>query len=222
MKKDASTFPTLRSGVLTVAAFKGFAPFAWEEDGEAKGRDIAFLRRFAEHHNLGFKVRFHDFDRLWEAPERGEADIAASGISLMPGKRAAQVAWSRPYSEVRRTLLTRKNDAIRGMNDLTGRSLSVVACSAAHDHAKHALPEMAKLRFCETLQEGIEDLLAGKTDAVGTGDVSARHHLTVREGMTAIDAHTGLPSEYITFAVRQGDGLVDSVDDFILRNSELY
>jgi len=222
MQNGVSTLPTLRSGVLTVAAFKGFAPFAWEEDGEARGRDIAFLRRFAEQHGLGFRVRFHDFDRLWEAPERGEADIAASGISLMPGKREAQVAWSRPYSEVRRTLLTRKDDAIRGMTDLAGRSLSVVACSAAHDHAKQALPETANLRFCETLQEGIEDLLAGKTDAVGTGDVSARHHLTVREGMTAVDAHTGLPPEYITFAVRESDQLVRQLDTFIFENNSLY
>lgn len=222
MKSDVSALSTLRSGLLTVAAFKGFAPFSWEENGEARGRDIAFLRRFAEHHGLGFRVRFHDFDRLWEAPERGQADIAASGISLMPGKRAAQVAWSRPYSEVRRTLLTRKDDSIRGMADLAGRSLSVVACSAAHEHAKQALPESANLRFCETLQEGIEDLLAGKTDAVGTGDISARHHLTVRDGMTAVDAHTGLPPEYITFAVRQGDDLVGQLDAYIQENIKRY
>ncbi len=82
-------------------------------------------------------------------------------------------------------------------------------------------PQSAKLRFCETLQEGIEDLLAGKTDAVGTGDVSARHHLTVREGMTAIDAHTGLPPEYITFAVRESDQLVRQLDTFYLQEQRV-
>ncbi len=211
---------TLNRGTLRVAAFQGFAPFAWKEGSEARGRDIAFLQRFATSQNLALSVDFHDFDRLWELPVDGRADIAASGISFMPEKRKSTVAWSAPYSEVRRTLLIRATDRarLRHMGDI--KRLAVVACSAAHDHAKETLPASATLSYCDTLDRGIDDLLAGRVDAVGTGDVSARHHLTQRPGLAMLDVHDVRSPEYIAFAVRSP--LLKSLNAFIATHAGEY
>lgn len=215
---------TLTNGSLRVAAFQGFAPFAWKEGTKARGRDIAFLQRFAESQSLSLDVEFHDFDRLWELPDQGKADIAASGISLRPNERKAPVAWSSPYSKVRRSILIRTEDKerIQEMADLAFARLAVVACSAAHEHASETLPSSAELTYCETLERGIDDLLEGQVDAVGTGDVSARHHMSLRRGLSIVDVHESRGPEYISFAVRSSGGLLERLNAFIASHATQY
>ena len=163
---------------------------------------------------------FHDFERLWELPVDGRTDIAASGISFMPEKRKSTVSWSAPYSKVRRTLLIRAADCSRILHMHDVKRLAVVACSAAHDHAKETLPASATLSYCDTLEHGINDLFAGRIDAVGTGNVSARHHLAQRPGLALVDVHDIRPPEYIAFAVRPA--LLNSLNTFIAAHAGEY
>jgi len=223
-QRPSQALETCKRGSLSVAAFAGFAPFAWREGEQPRGRDIAFLQKFAESQSLDLAVEFHDFDRLWELPEQGKVDIAASGISFMPEKRKSAVSWSDPYSEVRRSLLIRAKDRerIRDMRDLAQARLAVVACSAAHDHALETLPGSAKLVHCETLQRGIADLLQGRVDAVGTGSVSAQHHMTLHSDLAAVDVHDCRKPEYISFAVRSSGPLLESLNSFIASYADQY
>lgn len=215
---------TLKAGTIKVAAFEGFAPFAWREGNKACGRDIAFLQRFATARQMDLSVEFFGFDQLWELPARGKADIAASGISLSPHSRTGGTRWSAPYSRVRRTLLLRREDSphFRRMADFTQNRIAVVARSVAHEHFLEAAPSGARLSFCETLDHGIRDLLAGRVDAVGTGDVSARHHLSLHAGLTLLDVHDARNPEYLSFAVRPSGRLRETLDAFIATHASLY
>lgn len=213
---------TLQAGILKVAAFEGFAPFVWKENGGAQGRDITFLRLFAAVHRLEMEVEFFPFDQLWEVPARGKADVAASGLSLSASSRPGGGRWTLPYSSVRRALLIREEDLgrIRGMNDL--RRQAVVAGSLAHAHARKTLPASAELTFCATLESGIAALLNGRTDAVGTGDISARHHLSRHPGLAAVDVHGARKPEQISFAARAAGLLPQMLNAFIVSHGHLY
>ncbi len=216
----STSFSTLHEGTLRVAAFHGFAPFAWHNGASAQGRDIAFLRQFADTHDLDLVVDFHAFDRLWELPARQTADIAASGISLRHTPRTEPVAWTRPYIDVRRTLLIRKEDSdtLRGMHDLG--HLAVVRHSAAQTHAEETLTDTATLTFTPTLEQGIEDLLLGQIDALGTGSVSAEYHASRHPGLALVDVHADRATEPISFATRPE--LVHALDAFIIRYARDY
>lgn len=209
----SSSLSTLIPGTLSVAAFSGFAPFAWRDGRFARGRDIKFLHRFASAHGLSLTVKFHKFERLWELPAHQHADVAASGISLRCGATGGSAAWTRPYCDVRRTLLIRTEDKekIRGMKDL-GR-LAVVPHSAAHAHAEETLPPAATLDSVSSLEHGIEDLLLGQVDALGTGSVSAEYHSARHPGLAMVDVHGDRPPEPISFAARPE--LLGSLDSFI-------
>ena len=210
--------PTLRAGELRIAAFNGFAPFAWRRGAAAYGRDIDFLQHFAAAHGLKVVVDFYGFERLWELPAQGAADVAASGISLRP---YIPVAWTQPYGEVRRTLLIRANEGETrrgGLADL-GR-LAVVPHSAAHGHAEEGLPAGAELSFTPTLEHGIEDLLLGQIDAVGTGSVSAEYHAARNPGLAMVDVHGDRAPEWISFATRPA--LVRALDGFIASGAAVY
>ncbi len=211
--------------VLRVAAFAGFAPFAWSENGRPKGRDLAFLQRFATAEGLTLQVDFFGFDRLWEQPARGAADMAASGISLLSRTGRGNVAWTRPYANVRRTLLIRTEDRgrFRGWADFAHARVAVVPGSAADSHARATRPSSAELTSCETLELGIEALLDGTVDAVGAGDISARHHLAAQaDRLAMVDVHGGAPPEYVAFAVRRGHPLLQRLNAFIRRAAALY
>jgi ABC-type amino acid transport substrate-binding protein len=213
MSFSNSSLPTLSPGTLSVAAFSGFAPFAWRDGAFARGRDIAFLHRFASAHGLSLTVRFHKFERLWELPAHEHADVAASGISLRCGAEGSKASWTRPYCDVRRTLLIQTDDTerIRGMTDL-GR-LAVVPHSLAQDHAEELLPSSGTMGFVSSLEHGIEDLLLGQVDAVGTGSVSAEYHAARHPGLALVDVHGERPPEPISFTARPE--LVRSLDAFI-------
>jgi ABC-type amino acid transport substrate-binding protein len=210
---SAHSLPTLVPGTLSVAAFSGFAPFAWRDGRFARGRDINFLHRFASAHGLSLTVRFHKFDRLWELPAHEYADVAASGISLRGAVAGDSAAWTRPYCDVRRTLLIRTEDRekIRGMKDL-GR-LAVVPNSIAQTHAEETLPSSATLESVSSLEHGIEDLLLGQVDALGTGSVSAEYHAARHPGLAMVDVHGDRPPEPISFTARPK--LVESLNSFI-------
>lgn len=214
-----TSLSTLSSGRLRIAAFPGFAPFSWREGDRVYGRDIDFLALFASLHGLEPVVEFHDFDRLWELPSRQAADVAASGISMRPACNGG-VTWSRPYSEVRRTLLVRAAEAevIRGIRDVT--RMSAVPGSAADWHARRFLPRKAELSFIANLEEGIEDLVLGNTDAVGTGSLSAHHHIAKHPGLAAVDVHGELPPELISFVARTP--VLAALDDFIAHHGACY
>ena len=216
----SSSLPTLVPGTLSVAAFPGFAPFAWRDGRFARGRDIAFLHRFASAHGLSLRVHFRKFDRLWELPAHRQADVAASGISLRCSPASREVAWTRSYCEVRRTLLIRAEDRerVRGMSDLG--TLAVVPESVAQAHAEETLPAKAVLTPVSTLEHGIEDLLLGQVDALGTGSVSARHHAARHPGLALVDVHGDRPPERISFTARPE--LVESLDAFIARFASKY
>jgi ABC-type amino acid transport substrate-binding protein len=214
-----STNSTLIEGTLQIAAFPGFAPFAWREGGLAHGRDIAFLRRFAIAHGLVPIVTFHNFERLWELPAKDLADIAASGISLR-SQKTPDIQWSEPYGAVRRTLLIRADEVevIQNISDV--RRLAVVPQSFAQQHAEAFLPDSSSLHFISSLENGIEDLLLGNIDAVGTGSVSARFQAARHPGLAILDVHGALPPELISFTTRPP--LVSALDAFILRHRAEY
>ncbi|HEY8901247.1 MAG TPA: transporter substrate-binding domain-containing protein [Chthoniobacterales bacterium] len=211
--------PTLR-----VAAFAGFAPFAWQDHDRPRGRDIAFLERFAGAEGLALAVEFFPFDRLWERPAADGIDLAASGISLRRGSEADGIAWTHPYASVRRTLLIRETDRphLKSMADLSGRRIAAVAGSAADRHAVAQKPPAAELVSCATLETGITALRAGQVDAVGTGDLSAQHHLAVHPELAAIDVHGGAPPEFVAFAVRRDAPWLPRLNAFIRREAAYW
>jgi hypothetical protein len=131
---------TLEAGVLKVCLYPGFAPFS-SKNGQSEwvGWDITYLNAFAAAEGLRFQpVEVTNYDGIWNKPARGTCDIAASGISDIPDRRAssgAQVDWSQHYYSVLRALLVRLDDEHKPntIDDLRNRTVIVTSNSTA-DH----------------------------------------------------------------------------------------
>ena len=93
---------TVRPGVLTVAAYTGFEPFIFYEDGELVGCDLDVLRAFAETQGLLLEVVPHrHFDNLWLTPLEGQVDLAAAGIARFVAREHPDIAWTRSPGDAR-------------------------------------------------------------------------------------------------------------------------
>jgi ABC-type amino acid transport substrate-binding protein len=197
-----------------VGVFNGFPPFVWGNH-EVIGDDISLLRKFASEHALELKINVFPFMGIWNLPAQNVVDVAAAGISLTPERLSSDAYWSRPYRKVRRSALILKEASHTGYEDF--KKFSVVGESVAHSHALKHLSRTATLHFASSIGEGVESLLRGETDAVGTGSVSAKHQALGDDRLKVIDLQKEEDSpELISFSLRREKSLLNSMNDFLV------
>lgn len=156
------------------------------------------------------------FDRIWEKPTKDGYDLAAGGLSQMRGRRAL---WSEPYSEVRRSALTRgaSQTGWKSYEDIP--TFAAVLGSAAFDHAKKNRPHHPPIPV-SSLKDGLNLLEKGAIAALGTGHMSARHLIqTSPLPLQQIDLHTpGDFPEQICFSVSpQSPELLQKLNYFLIK-----
>ena len=228
MTEPCAPFTTLAPATLTLSVYTEFAPFVYEAAGRIVGTDIALLARFAEQYQLGLKIiKQAHFDQLWYTPGRGECDIAAAGIAMLPERNLGEAGcWSIPYLTVQRSLLIRRQDAARLQTpaDFVSKKIVVTPASTAHFDALVRYEPLGAtiIPHVPSQQTIVRQLLAGEVDAFGEGDVSNRHladHTLDEQGQPLLvltDLHTMAQPEELRFAVRAHDPqLVAYLNDFI-------
>lgn len=216
---------TLHPGTLTVATYAAFAPVCASDEQGVSGRDIDFLRAFAQAQGLAIDFRVFLFDRIWERPGRDEADIAAAGIAPLAERQAPGVVWSEPYFTVERSLLIRASDAtkFKTMADFAGYTIAVTRGSTADIDTSQRKPANTKLVYYEMQERAVAELLAGTIDAFGTGDVCSRYLAEQHPGQLALaDVHPMTEPEHFAFAVRAASNLLTALNEFIRENRLSY
>ncbi len=186
---------------------------------------MEFLRRFAAERKLNVEFRFFEFEGIWARPGAGECDVAAAGIAPLPARAAAGVEWSAPYFGVRRSLLIRKSDSgsLRTMADFGGRTVAVTKGSTADVDTAARKPASAKIAYYDDQAKAVADLLAGRIDAFGEGDVSNAYLAGQRPAELALaDVHPMAPPETFALAVRKKSGITAALNAFIAANKAKY
>ena len=220
MKTPAPAFRT-----LAVAAYTAFAPVTWSDAGVARGKDIEFLRAFARRLGLQIEVTFFEFDLIWERPLRGQADIAAAGLAPFQHRHTAGVAWSVPYHTVQRSLVVRAEDThtLQTMEDFAGRTIAVTRGSTADVDTQRRKPASAKMVYFDRQESAVEDLLTGRIDAFGTGDICSHHVAAEHPGRLAVtDVHPMEVEEQFAFALPKDSDLLAPLNQFIRENAARY
>jgi ABC-type amino acid transport substrate-binding protein len=215
----------IRPGTLIVGTYKAFAPVCWEENGTAKGRDVEFLRKFAKERGFAIEFRFFEFNDIWARPAKDECDLAGAGIAPLASRAVKGVVWSDPYFEVKRSLLIRKSDSetLRTMGDFANRTIAVTKGSTADIDTVARKPASTKVVYYDDQDKAIADLLAGRIDGFGEGDVSNAYLVEKRPDELALaDVHPMDPVETFSFAVRRRSGIVDELNAFIAANRAKY
>ena len=227
MAKNKDAFTTISEGILTICTYTEFAPFSYEDGGDIVGTDISVLREFAEEIDLKVEIKKRDFAGLWEAPGNGDCDVSAAGMMEYEDRYLGENAvWSDPYMLVTRSLLIRRSDLeiLKCPGDFEGKKIVVTPTSSAHiDGDLRYKPLGATIiPLVPSQDEVVSQLLAGKIDAFGEGDVSneylAGKYLDEHGGklLALTDVHSMENPELLRFAVRSVDErLPSTLNEFI-------
>jgi len=216
---------TLHPGTLTVATYAAFAPVCASDEQGVSGRDIDFLRTFAQAQGLAIDFQVFSFDRIWERPGCDEVDLAAAGIAPLPERQTPGVVWSEPYFTVERSLLIRASDQnkLRTIADFAGYTLAATRGSTADLDTRQRKPATTNLVYYDMQERAVTELLAGQIDGFGTGDVCSRYLVDQYPGQLALaDVHPMDEPEHFAFAVRVASGLLEPLNAFIRENRVRY
>lgn len=120
---------------LTVASNLGLPPFNFIEDGEAVGFDIDFLDAIADQQEFDYELVQAPFADLFVLVDTGEVDLSISSITINDVRRET-FDFSRPYFLASFNVLVPENSTITSLQDLTGKSISVLNATTGQAQAQ--------------------------------------------------------------------------------------
>ena len=201
---------------------EGGAPFV-EADPNQPDREVGFDVEVAAliARALGREPRFvmTAFTSLDQSIQRGDADIALSGIEDTPARRAT-MAPTIPYYEFREVLSVRDADAARyrSLADLRGKRVGTLGGTIAYEillraEAEHGIEAVS---YDDDVHP-YSDLILGRVDAVLLDNVLADRRRTSVSGFT-VQPDTVAIGHYVGVLAAAEAPLRDSIDE-ILRDA---
>ena len=229
MPENQNAFTTISEGSLTICTYTEFAPFSYEDGGDIVGTDISLLKEFASENDLEVNIIKRDFPGLWETPGNGICDVAAAGMMEYESRRLGNNAvWSAPYMLVKRSLLIRRTDSesLKKPRDFQGKTIVVTPASSADidGHLRYKPVGATIIPSVPSQDEIVSQLLSGRIDAFGEGDVSNEYlsgkYLDERGERLLVltDLHSMENPELLRLAVRSVDArLPAAINEFLER-----
>src|SRR5688500_9678605 len=208
------------AATLRVLAYETPPFFHPGADGKPTGIEFEILQYFAKAKGDTIQVAWtDDFESILARIERGEADVAASTITITPERRR-RVGFSTAYFPTRVMLVERKGDSTQRLEQLAGTTLATMR-GTTYEALLARVPRA-------TMVSGTveEDLL--KLVASGQARAAAADSAVV---LTLLPRYPGLrlgiplsPEQGFGFAVRKGSPLERELTTHIqqLHASQIY
>ena len=152
-----------KSGELRIGTDATYPPFETAEGGQYTGFDIDLGNAVAR--EVGVKARFINasFDGIFPALQNGSFDVVMSAVTITP-ERLQTLLFSDPYIAAGQQVVTRRDSAMRSLNDLAGRTVGVqINTTAQFDLEKREGVTVAKYN---TIDLALLDLRNKRIDAV--------------------------------------------------------
>ena len=204
-------------GALVVVTPADTPPYLYRDaqTGELVGLEVEIIREAAWSigRNVVFQVR--DFDALFRLVKSGEADMAASSLTITP-VRLEDVDFSIPYATEGGMFLYRAGERMPTM--IVAETIRVgTVDSMTHDFylSRH---DIDPVRF-PTYTDAVRALKSGRVDAVYFDSNAVRQSVAESRGRLA--ASRLETREHLGIAVRKGmPALKKALDDAIARRKE--
>ena len=199
---------------------EGGAPFV-EADPRHPDQLVGFDVEIADliAHALGRTPQFVlvRFESLDQSIERGDADIALSGIEDTPARRAT-LAPTIPYYEFREVLSVRDADAARyrSLADLRGRRVATLGGTIAYEILLKAERDVGvqAVSYDDDVHP-YTDLILGRVDAVLLDNVLAERRHRFVSGFTTQPQSVAV-GHYVAVLSSRNTALRDAINDVLL------
>ena len=148
---------------LVVATDTAFVPFEFKEGDKYVGFDIDLWDEIAKDLGLEYKLQPMDFNGIIPALQTKQVDVALAGITIKD-ERKKVIDFSDGYYDSGFLLMVPADSAIKGAEDLDGKTLAVKTGTSATDYAKENFRE-TELRQFPNIDNAYLELQTGRVDA---------------------------------------------------------
>ena len=179
-KKEAAVEGDLLSkikaqGYFTVAMEGQWAPWTYHDEADnLTGFEVDVAKAVAE--KLGVEARFveGEWDGLLAGVQGGRYDLMANGVGITDDRKESY-EFSDPYVFNRTALIVKNdNEDIKSLEDLKGKT----TCNSANSTYQLTAENYgATVKDLETLDETLEEVMAGRADATLNAEVSFNDYL---------------------------------------------
>jgi polar amino acid transport system substrate-binding protein len=204
---------------IVIGLDDAFPPMGFREKGsnEIIGFDIDLARKAAERLGLTIVPKTVRWSRIIPALNSGDVDVIWNGLSIAP-ERQQQMIFSKPYLENRQTIVVKSGSKIRRKIDLAGKKVGHQFGSSS-ERALRADPKtvntLTEISAYPDNQRALDDLAAGRIDAVVMDEVAARYVISRKEGVFVMLADN-FGREYYGVGFRKGDAAFRDAIDRVL------
>jgi len=148
-----------------IACDSKFAPFSFEENGKYKGIDVEILDAIAKEEKFEYDLKPMDFNGIIPGLTANQLDGAIAGMSITD-ERKQSLDFSEGYFESGLSVVVNKNNtSINGLNDLTGKSVSIKKGTAGSKFAEDNEGKKGlKLNYFEDSPSMFQAVENGNTD----------------------------------------------------------
>lgn len=157
-----------------------YMPFSYiDKDGNPQGFDVDSMKWIAEKNDIKVTFLAVDWDSIIPALNAGKIDMVYAGMSITP-LRLEQVNFSDPYWTVVQDVAVREDSDVTMEDILAGKVIlgAQRGCTGAlwieDSLVDEGLMPAANLKLYKDTPLAIEDLKAGRVDAVMYDDVSLK------------------------------------------------
>ena len=204
---------------LRVGISANAPPFAFRQDGEITGLEVAFALKLGEY--LGKTVQLVEvpWDRQIEYLTEGKTDIIMSGMSITQA-RSAVVDFSLPYLRSGQILLVRMEDRRRfgtGVESLmnTNYRIGTVADTVSDFFVTTAINGANEIVF-KTSQQAVDALINKEIDAFVYDAPIVCYYAARHQNDKLAPVLNMATEEYIGWAVKKGNTeLLTKVNEFL-------
>lgn len=188
---DGGGFKTLKPGKLVVGSDTAFPPFESIDNGKAIGFDIDLITEVAQRiGDLDVEVQSAAFDTIFTSLASKKFDVVISAVTIKEDRKKT-VDFTAPYftSDLSLSVRTEDADQIKGVDDLSGKTIGVQAATTSEDCAKSALKEegkVAEIRAYDTIPDAFTDLAAGRVVGVIIDLPTAQKIADERTGISVV------------------------------------
>ena len=148
---------------VIVATDTAFVPFEFKQNGVYVGFDVDMWDAIAKELKLDYELRPMDFNGIIPALQTKQVDVALAGITIKD-ERKKVIDFSDGYYDSGFLLMVPADSAIKGVEDLKGKTLALKTGTSAADYAKEHFKDTT-LRQFPNIDNAYLELRTGRVDA---------------------------------------------------------
>ena len=203
---------TVKKGVLTMATNAAFPPYEYYEGDEIIGIDADIAKAIADKLGLELKIEDMEFNSIITAVQKGKVDMGLAGMTVTD-ERKENVNFSDTYATGVQVVIVTEDSDIASVDDLEGKKIGVQLSTTGDLYATDDYGKDNVVKYSKGT-EAVQDLTAGKVDAVIIDNEPAKKFVEKNPGLKILDTEY-VTEDYAACINKENKELLDAVNGAI-------